>query len=256
MPVTDIPTFTSRLQAAGVAHDTLSPAQAKSLAADGYLVVPALIDATWLAQLRQAFEDLWILNREEGMRKKGTRHVLGWQDYCPELLVPLFEHPLLLAAAWQVIARPFGLGGIHGREPLSGHGAQGLHADWGYDGDPKQFHLLNSLWLLDDFTPDNGPTRVVPGTQVQRKLPQKAIGPEDRHPGQILVTAPAGSALIFNGHLWHSGTRNLSGAPRRALQCSLVAAEFRHLLAIAQPDWSRGLVEPGFPGQPGLTRMA
>jgi ectoine hydroxylase-related dioxygenase (phytanoyl-CoA dioxygenase family) len=40
------------------------------------------------------------------------------------------------------------------------------------------------------------------------------------HPDERLVTMPAGSVLVFNGHLWHSGTRNRSTANRDALQLS------------------------------------
>ena len=47
--------------------------------------------------------------------------------------------------------------------------------------------------------------------------------PENHHPGEVRVTAGAGAALIFNGHLWHGGTRNGSREPRRVLQCQLVA---------------------------------
>jgi hypothetical protein len=34
------------------------------------------------------------------------------------------------------------------------------------------------------------------------------------------------SALIFNGDLWHSGTQNEAGAPRRMMQCQFIAREF------------------------------
>jgi ectoine hydroxylase-related dioxygenase (phytanoyl-CoA dioxygenase family) len=37
--------------------------------------------------------------------------------------------------------------------------------------------------------------------------------------------------LIFNGHLWHSGTRNETGLRRRVLQCSFVARDEPRLAA-------------------------
>lgn len=228
MPVS-LSAFAAQLRELGVTAHTLSLAQREALDRQGYFVAEKVIDTPWRKGLREAFESLYQANREAGARKKGTRHVEGWLEAAPELMRPLVTHPLLLAAAWHVIGRPFGLGQLHGREPLPGFGGQGLHADWGYDGQPGQYHVVNSLWLLDDFTAENGATRIVPGSQLlppQRRQP----GAEEKHPQQQLVLAPAGSVLIFNGHLWHGGTRNASGAARRAIQCGFVAAEFSHLL--------------------------
>lgn len=236
-----LPSFADQLQKLGVGPETLSARQHAELDRQGFFVAENLIDSAWLDSLRDAFESLYQANRAAGARKKGTRHVEGWREAVPHLIEPMLLHPLLLATAWEVIARPFGLGQLHGREPLAGGGGQGLHADWGYDGEPGRFHVINSLWLLDDFTPDNGATRVVPGSH---RLPpvKRQPGPEERHPHQQLVLAPAGSVFFFNGHLWHGGTRNSSGAPRRAIQCGCVAAEFPHLLRHALPPALQSLL--------------
>ena len=47
--------------------------------------------------------------------------------------------------------------------------------------------------------------------------------PEDPfapYPGEVFLTAPAGTIIVTNAHLWHSGTRNVSGARRRMLHLS------------------------------------
>ncbi len=49
--------------------------------------------------------------------------------------------------------------------------------------------------------------------------------PASRHPDEVLAVASAGSVLVFNGHLWHGGTRNDGTGPRRALQCQFVARD-------------------------------
>jgi ectoine hydroxylase-related dioxygenase (phytanoyl-CoA dioxygenase family) len=38
------------------------------------------------------------------------------------------------------------------------------------------------------------------------------------HPRKRVVTARAGDAIVLNGHLWHSGTKNESDTRRDALQ--------------------------------------
>jgi ectoine hydroxylase-related dioxygenase (phytanoyl-CoA dioxygenase family) len=72
--------------------------------------------------------------------------------------------------------------------------------------------------MLDEFTSENGALRVVPKSHRWGRRPQEVLpDPEAVHPDEILVTAPAGTVVIMNAHLWHGGTENRTGAPRRAL---------------------------------------
>jgi ectoine hydroxylase-related dioxygenase (phytanoyl-CoA dioxygenase family) len=78
--------------------------------------------------------------------------------------------------------------------------------------------------MIDAFTAENGGTRVVPGTHRFRHPPPISLAqPLAHHPDERLVTGAAGSVLILNGHLWHSGRRNDSSAGRRAAQLVVVA---------------------------------
>lgn len=74
---------------------------------------------------------------------------------------------------------------------------------------------LNVLYLLEDFTLDNGATFVIPGSQ-QRPFPTK-IDPDlhavlEAH--KIQVVAPAGSVVVFDSTLWHSAGDNMTDKPR------------------------------------------
>ena len=42
-----------------------------------------------------------------------------------------------------------------------------------------------------------------------------------RYPREVKVTGKAGSVAVINGHIWHGGTRNESGAPRRVLHLAI-----------------------------------
>jgi ectoine hydroxylase-related dioxygenase (phytanoyl-CoA dioxygenase family) len=63
---------------------------------------------------------------------------------------------------------------------------------------------------------------------MRRGLPKPMQQPESRHPDQKSIVAAAGSVLMFNGGLWHSGTRNEAGHPRRVLQGQFIARELVH----------------------------
>lgn len=209
----------------GVTGETLSAEEKRTLDERGYLLLPHAVDPVWLKRLRRAFEASFAAENGLGAHPRGTRHV-GGEHLQGELFRGIFTHPKLLAAAAHVLRRPFRLTGIGGRDPLPDHGAQGLHADWGprQAGDP--YYHLNSLWLLDDFTVANGATRVVPGShQRTGKVPRALSDPASRHPEEHIIVAPAGSALVFNAHLLHSGRRNDSQAVRRVLTCSFVAQD-------------------------------
>ena len=128
-----------------------------------------------------------------------------------------FTDPRVLACIAYVLGA-FKLSSLNFRAALPGRGHQALHTDWGRPVTPGEYQVCNSIWLLDDFTAGNGATRVVPGSHRLGRLPRDAMpDPAAAHPDQVQLIAPAGTVVIFNSHLWHGGTRNRTGRPRRAL---------------------------------------
>ena len=89
-----------------------------------------------------------------------------------------------------------------------------LHRDRSAWGDylPRSVETqLNVMWALNDFTEENGATRVVPGS---------AAWPDDREPlpEEIVQTEMAkGSVLLFTGSVLHGGSANRSDQVRLGL---------------------------------------
>ena len=194
----------------GVTDSTLSRQEKEALDRHGYLILAGVVDDAWLARLRAAFESAIA----QGKRQGAHVHL---DPYDPAF-EGVYTHPKVLAAVHQVLRRPFKAGAFVGRDPVAGQGQQALHAD-ALRGPRGPFGMVTTLWLLDDFTLDNGATRLVPGSHhVPNPLPKRMLQPETRHPAEQQVIAWAGSVLLFNSHLLHSGTRNRSGARRRVLQ--------------------------------------
>jgi ectoine hydroxylase-related dioxygenase (phytanoyl-CoA dioxygenase family) len=187
----------------------------QALDREGYAVVPAALDSEWVARLRRAFE-------HAPEQSGGTQHV-EITDETPnaESWRTLEHHPLLKAAAEHLLSQTYCLGGLHGRNPLPGFGQQGLHSDC-LRGQRNECILITALWMLDDFTLENGATRVVPGShRITRPLSKDLAQPLARHRDEKIIVGRAGSVLMFNGYLWHSGRRNDSKGPRRAVQMGL-----------------------------------
>ncbi len=226
METQSLATIEEVLREAGVTPATLGSEEKRALDNEGYLILPGVIDQSRVKQWREAFEGVAAQERQApGRKETGTRHP-------PDLLNrgKVFEEvcttPKVLAAIHYVLGRSFRLSQGAGRDPLPGYGQQGLHADW-LPRQPKEpFYVVTTLWMLDDFTRDNGATRLVPGThRLPGQVPKAMADPASHHLNELIVTAPAGSVLLFNGHLWHSGTRNNSQLSRRALQCIFQASE-------------------------------
>ena len=129
-----------------------------------------------------------------------------------------YTHPKVLAAVEAVIGKAYKLSSLNYRAAKPGKGNQKLHVDWGNSVVQGQYKVCNTIWLLDDFTPTNGATRIVPGTHKSTLLPDQAMAdPSLPHTDQILINAPAGSVFIFNSHVWHGGTTNLTDKDRRSI---------------------------------------
>ena len=81
----------------------------------------------------------------------------------------------------------------------------------------------NTLWMLDDLTPVNGATRVVPGSHLQALSPEDVVDDlHEPHSQETLILAKAGSVAIINGQVWHGGTKNQSLKRRRIIQSYFV----------------------------------
>lgn len=103
------------------------------------------------------------------------------------------------------------------RCPQPGFGAQKLHADDVPRLVPGPNLCATAIVPLADFTPDNGSTRLIPGSNLRTDL-QRRSGSLDRHPDALPLTGSTGDAFVFCGHTLHSGTENRSSEPRPALQ--------------------------------------
>jgi ectoine hydroxylase-related dioxygenase (phytanoyl-CoA dioxygenase family) len=220
--------MTEALTACGVNSLTLTDDQRTHLNTEGYLVLKNHLSEDWLRSLENRIEQLYHLESHEAGKEfpqeQGTRRLSNLVNK-GAVFDAVYTNPTVLAAVQQVLQRPFKLSSLNARDALPGHGHQGLHADWtsGYDG---QFHVCNSLWLLDDLDQENGGTRLVPRTH-RCDLPEKIMSnPGDDHPKQIQLCEKAGTVVIFNAHTWHGGTKNRSSdRKRRVIHCYYTAHE-------------------------------
>ncbi len=93
---------------------------------------------------------------------------------------------------------------------------------------------INVLLAIDEFTPNNGGTMIVPNTHQKAHPPVK----EYIERNAIAVECPAGSAIIFDSTLWHASGINTSGKDRLAINHQFTRSFFKQ-----QIDYVRALGE-------------
>lgn len=194
----------------------LVAAELSSLDDDGYVVLDRLLDDAEVAAMRAAIEvRLEIDRRDPTKRHGGTLH-LDLID-AGEPLERAWNAPRLRAAVEHVLGPSYRLDVASYRGPRPGYGAQSLHTDDVALRRGNPFRVVAAIVALTDFHEDNGATRLVPGSHLA-PLHDAPRQPDRAHPRQRVISAPAGSALVFNGHIWHSGTRNATDVRRDSLQ--------------------------------------
>ena len=208
------------LRRLGATEDVLDGDTRSQLDEDGFAPLPGILDTSQVEAFRARLEELTAAEGESAGREvhqeAGTDRLSDLVNKDPMFDV-CFTHPKVLAAMAHVLG-DFKLSSLNSRAALPGQGHQALHADWGEPVPADDYQVCNSIWLLDDFTTENGATRVVPGSHRWGQRPSDVMAdPADAHPAEIQLLAPAGTVVIFNSHLWHGGTLNRTTEPRRAL---------------------------------------
>lgn len=97
----------------------------------------------------------------------------------------------------------------------------------------KDFRLmLNMLVMVDDFTVENGATKLVPGSHHAKDRPEEQYLASN----SVRALGKAGSILLFDSNLWHSAAPNTTLHPRMALTLTFTRPFFKQ-----QMDYPRML---------------
>lgn len=187
----------------------------------GYTIIENVFDAEVLAEVKAECEPLWQhdggRNAFEGFK---TRRLYSPLDDT-RVLDQMAEHPIALALLDHLFDPNYLLSQLQVIDIAPGEAAQGLHADDSFYPWPRPRPALGAATIIaiDDFTPENGATRVIPGSHTWgERYPT-----DEETAAAIPAVMPAGSMLFFLGTTWHSGGENRSDAPRMAVTAQYCA---------------------------------
>ncbi len=191
-----------------------------ALRRDGAVIVRDQIDTQIADAVRSELREPWDTHGSKdqspfnGYTTLRVYGVLGISRTSAELV----GHPRVMEVADAVLLPHcvnYRIGSLSAIEIHPGEDKQFLHTD-----DviypiriPGMELQVSAMWALDDFTLENGATRVVLGSHKHKELVPRVPAPED----VAQAVMPKGSVLFYLGTTLHGGGANRSDQPRAGL---------------------------------------
>ncbi len=177
----------------------------------GYALAKQAIDDTLLDRLRTAVGAGVRRDADEGRTwvSNGNQRVFNLLNY-DRVFFDLIEHPAVLGPARRMLGSYATLSSIVANITSPGNRPQAIHTDQQYVAEPwHQCLTFNAVVMLDDFTEENGATRVVPRSHLTGVAPSSADLPT------VPITGAAGDVAFIDGRVWHGAGHNQSADKRR-----------------------------------------
>jgi ectoine hydroxylase-related dioxygenase (phytanoyl-CoA dioxygenase family) len=195
----------------------------------GFTVIPNVLSREQVETGRQLLTDLF--ERESDIATKR-----GWKNatyQCSYMLPGKHEffrfvptNPITLSFVRAILGQDCYLSSLNGLTMAPGGPDQTLHLDQA-EHTPGIVININVTHPLDDFTKENGATRIVPMSQHRSGRNRNFT---DEEQNAVQVEAPAGSVIAFNGGAIHAGSANRTRNLRRCLHAFYTRAWVR-------PQW-------------------
>jgi ectoine hydroxylase-related dioxygenase (phytanoyl-CoA dioxygenase family) len=210
----------------GVIEQTASgndvDASCESLRHLGYAVIEGGYERGWLSSISEALDRA----QQRYISEHGGSEALKAIDEHNTVRLPLCYEPMFVEVATNVkileICRRLIPGYVVLNQqnvvinpPYSERYNQGAwHRDLPYQHFVSSRPLaINALFCLDSFTLENGATKVLPASHRQEAFPSDQFVEAQA----VTVVAPAGSFIVLDCMVFHSGGVNTTDRPRRAV---------------------------------------
>lgn len=234
----------------------------------GYAIVPNFLSGSGLAEMKNALGKIATRERQNnqaylyGKEGKNQRiyNLLSKHQCFRDFLDSNFMDNLLEKIFYrQTFHEKYGLSSIAAHIIPPGGEAIPLHIDSVVpDPIPKWMIRFIVIITLTDFKKNNGASAVIPRThKLCRKPTLKDI--ENSKKDEVILEAPAGSLVMWDGLLWHRSTDNNSNENRDSVIVSYAASFFKEICGeeehlISVPDDLKQKLSPRIQSLIGMNR--
>jgi ectoine hydroxylase-related dioxygenase (phytanoyl-CoA dioxygenase family) len=201
----------------------LTVEEKQQLDQQGYIVIPDVLSEEEINHYRPRILELAEIEQQNGrglVHTDGKGQLVRWLVNKGQEFERLVAHPRVVPYFEYMLGSDYILSTLTSNTIRPGAKDGGYHLDYSLGQMPEplpRFPIFaNTLWLLDDFTPQNGGTRFVPASHLRLKKPPVGL---ESDPEEVRLNAPKGSVFLFNGAIWHSAGANRTNCERVALIC-------------------------------------
>jgi ectoine hydroxylase-related dioxygenase (phytanoyl-CoA dioxygenase family) len=202
---------------------------------------------------------LAVQKHAEADRVRGHHHVYGdgkirrvWGLVGKDAIFRrLIQHPLVIAIWQRILGEDLIASSFTANIVGPGAPGGGWHVDYPYwmmrSPFPVGFLAGQTIWMLDDFTPQNGATVWIPGSQ---KLLRPPTPKEIKGRKTAIAQAPKGSVFFGDATFWHQCLPNHTDKERIGL-LGMYARSFIH----PQEDMPRQLNDEQLQGESDVLKQ-
>ena len=201
----------------------------QDLQQQGYALIPEFLSSAHLQQVNQCYDQMLGShsgrNNFEGKRTERIYTLVARHRVFQDIA----EDPRIMALCDALFMPNYQLTANQAIVISPGETPQPWHTDDSFYPIPRPRPMisLSTIVAVEDFTPDNGGTQIIPGSHLWSEEEIDGdyhTGDNERDPNfseklkdkSITVAMPAGSCLVFAGTLLHRGGGNSSNKTRRA----------------------------------------
>jgi ectoine hydroxylase-related dioxygenase (phytanoyl-CoA dioxygenase family) len=185
---------------------------------NGYAILPNLIPPGEAAEAREILlqcSDTPLVKGLPARNPATGQRTVGSLLHRGVMFERLVQNPALMEIGEALLGDDMTLSSYAARILEPGAREMGAHIDYPYWAMSGPFAvrpalMLQVIWMMQDFTEENGATLVVPGSQQRGVPPDAAAFAKEA----IVVTGSSGSAIVSHGLLWHDTSRNRTDTPR------------------------------------------
>jgi len=200
----------------------------------GYFIIPNLIDDQWIDRLGLAIDSSFEIHRKiqkenkNDIRSNGVAlHVLLNDDVFVKFLQHLIDIGFVKGLSEYFFGSNCILNSFSALNnlPSSPNFSSTVHRDLRFysQGLPV---MINCLLMVDDFTNENGATRLLPYSHLKEGKPSDEYFLKK----SVQATGKRGSMLIFDSNVWHSSAPNTTEHGRRGIPITISRSFLKQLL--------------------------